>query len=204
MTTLKTETDLRGVYKAPSGGALGKDIGQIDAHFAHFISLSPFLCLGTAAPDGTADVSPRGGEPGFVHVIDAHTLALPDRPGNNRLDSLTNVTRSAGVGLLFFVPGFEDALRVNGRARVSTEPELMNRFLADGKPPRSVLVIDVTEAYLHCSKAIRRAGLWSPEAQVDRSAFPTAGEIYRDQMKLEVPAEAIDASLERDAKDNLY
>lgn len=204
MTDLKSEADLRAVYKSPSGGAVGKDIAQIDAHFAHFISLSPFLCIGTSGENGLCDVSPRGGEPGFVHVIDERTLAMPDRPGNNRLDSLGNITRNAGVGLLFFVPGFEDTLRVNGVARVTTDPALMARFTSDGKPPRSVVLIDVKEAYLHCVKAIKRAGLWSQDAQVNRETFPTAGQIYRDQLKLEIPGEAIDASLDKDAKDNLY
>ena len=204
MTTLETEADLRSVYKQPGGGAVGKDIGQIDSHFERFISLSPFLCIGTTSANGLGDVSPRGGEPGFVHVLDGRTLAMPDRPGNNRLDSIGNITRNPGVGLLFFVPGFEDTLRVNGLARVTTDPDLMQRFLQDGKPPRSVVVIDVKEAYLHCVKAIKRAGLWRQEAQVDRTTFPTAGEIYRDQLKLEVPVEAIDASLDKDAAENLY
>ena len=204
MSDLNTEADLRTVYKQPGGGAVGKDIAQIDAHFAHFMSLSPFLCIGTAGENGLCDVSPRGGEPGFVHVIDARTLAMPDRPGNNRLDSLGNITRNPGVGLLFFVPGFEDTLRVNGVAHVTTEPELMARFTTDGKPPRSVVLIDVKEAYLHCVKAIKRAGLWTQEAQVDRATFPTAGQVYRDQLKLEIPGEVIDASLDQDARDNLY
>ncbi|MCF8507964.1 MAG: pyridoxamine 5'-phosphate oxidase family protein [Hyphomonadaceae bacterium] len=204
MSDLNTEADLRTFYKQPGGGAVGKDIAQIDAHFAHFISLSPFLCIGTAGENGLCDVSPRGGEPGFVHVIDARTLAMPDRPGNNRLDSLGNITRNPGVGLLFFVPGFEDTLRVNGVAHVTTEPELMARFTTDGKPPRSVVLIDVKEAYLHCVKAIKRAGLWTQEAQVDRATFPTAGQVYRDQLKLEIPGEVIDASLDQDARDNLY
>jgi len=204
MSDLNTEADLRTVYKQPGGGAVGKDIAQIDAHFAHFISLSPFLCIGTAGENGLCDVSPRGGEPGFVHVIDARTLAMPDRPGNNRLDSLGNITRNPRVGLLFFVPGFEDTLRVNGVARLTTDTELMARFTTDGKPPRSVVLIDVKEAYLHCVKAIKRAGLWTQEAQVERATFPTAGQVYRDQLKLEIPGEVIDASLDQDARDNLY
>jgi PPOX class probable FMN-dependent enzyme len=150
------------------------------------------------------DVSPRGGEPGFVHVLDQHRLALPDRPGNNRLDSLCNIVERPGVGLLFFIPGFEDMLRVNGLAHLTTDPELMTRFTAEGKPPRSVMVIEVKEAYLHCPKAVRRAGLWDPAARVDRGAWPSAGEIYRDQMAIETAAAAIDASLEQDARDNLY
>jgi uncharacterized protein len=204
MTDLATEADLRTTYKQPAGGAVGKDIARIDKHFAQFISLSPFLCIGTSGPNGTGDVSPRGGEPGFVHVLDEKTLAIPDRPGNNRLDTLGNIVHNPGVGLLFFVPGFEDTLRVNGHARHTSESDLMKRFIADGKPPRSVMLVDVKEAYLHCAKAIKRAGLWNPAAYADRSAFPTAGEIYRDQLKLETEVGKINAALEKDAKDNLY
>jgi uncharacterized protein len=108
------------------------------------------------------------------------------------------------VGLLFFIPGFEDALRVNGFARLTAEPALMERFVADGKPPRSVMLIEVKEAYLHCAKAIKRAELWNPDRHADRASFPTAGEIYRDQLALEMPVAQIDTALEKDAKDNLY
>jgi PPOX class probable FMN-dependent enzyme len=201
---LQTETDLRTVYKRPSSGAANKDIGRIDKHCRWFIGLSPFVCIGTTGAQGLGDVSPRGGEPGFVHVLDEGRLALPDRPGNNRLDSLGNIAERPGVGLLFFIPGFEDMLRVNGLARLTTDPDLMARFLADGKPPRSVMVIEVKEAYLHCPKAVRRAGLWDPAAQVDRAAHPSAGEILRDQLSLETQPESIDAALEQDARENLY
>ena len=201
---LKTEADLRTVYKQPSSGAAGKDIGRIDRHGRWFIGLSPFLCIGTTGPDGLGDVSPRGGAPGFVHVLDEHRLAMPDRPGNNRLDSLGNIAERPGVGLLFFIPGFEDVLRVNGLAHLTVDPDLMARFAVDEKPPRSVMVIAVKEAYLHCPKAVRRAGLWKPEAQVNRGAWPSAGEIYRDQLALEMEAAVLDASLEKDARDNLY
>jgi uncharacterized protein len=204
MTALTSEAELRQVYKTPKSGAVAKDLALIDQHFARFIALSPFLCIGTTGAEGAGDVSPRGGEPGFVHVIDGRTLAMPDRPGNNRLDSLTNITQRPGVGLLFFVPGFEDTLRVNGFARLTTDAELTQRFMHDGKPPRSVMLIEVKEAYMHCPKAIKRAGLWNPESYVDRSAFPTMGEVYRDQLKLDTAADAIDTALEKDAKDNLY
>ncbi|MEZ5955456.1 MAG: pyridoxamine 5'-phosphate oxidase family protein [Hyphomonas sp.] len=204
MSTLSTAADLRTVYQQPSGGAVGKDIAHIDVHFSRFIGLSPFLCIGTSGEDGLCDVSPRGGEPGFVHVIDEHTLAMPDRPGNNRLDSMSNLTARPGVGLLFFIPGFEDCLRVNGLARMSTDEALMGRFLHDGRPPRSVMLIDVKEAYFHCPKAIRRAGLWDPDAQVDRSTFPSPGQILRDQMKLDMPARSIDDAIDQNARDELY
>jgi PPOX class probable FMN-dependent enzyme len=160
--------------------------------------------MGTMGPDGLGDVTPRGGERGFVHVLDERTLAMPDRPGNNRLDSLTNLTSNPGVGLLFFVAGFEDLLRVNGRARISRDSALMDRFVVDGRPPRSVVIVDVAEVYLHCPKAIRRAGLWRPETWVDRSDYPTAGQVYRDQLSLDRDVAAIDAALDRDARENLY
>ncbi|MCB9972298.1 MAG: pyridoxamine 5'-phosphate oxidase family protein [Hyphomonas sp.] len=204
MSELRTQADFRTVYKPPSGGAVGKDIARIDDHFARFIALSPFLCIGSSGEDGLCDVSPRGGEPGFVHVIDEMTLAMPDRPGNNRLDSMSNLTARPGVGLLFFIPGFEDCLRVNGFARMSIDEALMRRFDHDGKPPRSVMLIDVKEAYFHCPKAIKRAGLWDPATQVDRATFPSPGQILRDQMKLDVPARAIDDAIDQNARDELY
>ena len=203
-SSLQTEADLRSVYKMPSSGAASKSFAKIDAHMQRFIELSPFLCLGTMGENGLGDVTPRGGEPGFVHVLDDTHLAMPDRPGNNRLDSLTNIVQRPGVGLLFFIPGFEDMVRANGVARVSTDPKLMERFTVNGKPPLSVMVIEIKEIYLHCPKAVRRAGLWNPESYVDRKSFPTAGQIYRDQLALELPVQDIDARLDKDASEKLY
>lgn len=202
--TLKDETALRSIYRAPSDGALNKQLPHLDPHSRHFISLSPFLCIATGRPDGLADASPRGGEPGFVHVFDDTHLAIPDRPGNNRLDTLSNVTQSPGVGLLFFVPGFDEVLRVNGVAEAVVKPDLMERFTVDGKPPRSVLAVEVREVYFHCTKALRRSELWNPEKHVPRSTMPSFGQIMRDQMKLLIPAKIIDMALKKDAKDNLY
>jgi PPOX class probable FMN-dependent enzyme len=201
---LESEADLRTRYKAPTAHVLAKDIGRIDAHFRRFIALSPFVCLGTAGANGLCDVSPRGGEPGFVHVLDENTLAMPDRPGNNRLDSLGNVAAGSGVGMLFMIPGFEDTLRVNGTARISADADLIERFCVGEKAPLSVLLIAVKEIYLHCPKAIRRARLWDPAAYADRAQFPTAGAIYRDQLSLTRDVAVIDAALEQDARDRLY
>ena len=201
---LKSEAALRTVYPAPSGGALGKQLDWIDPHSRRFIELSPFLCIGTSRPDGLADVSPRGGEPGFVHVLDERHIAMPDRPGNNRLDTLTNIAHSPSVGLLFFVPGFEEMLRVNGIAEVTVEPALMERFAVEGKLPRSVMKVEVREVYLHCTKALKRSALWDASKQVPRDTMPSFGEMLRDQMKLDMAAAPIDAALEDDAKKNLY
>ena len=201
---LASAEELRTVYRQPIDGAVRKEIDRLDAHCRRFIGLSPFLCIGTMSADGRADVSPRGGEPGFVHVLDDYHLAIPDRPGNNRLDSFTNIVRQPSVGLLFFVPGFEDMLRVNGTARISTDEALMVRFLFDGKPPRSVIVVDVKEAQHHCAKAVKRARLWDPAAQVPRSSFPSAGEILRDTLALDRSVADVNAYVEKDARDNLY
>lgn len=204
MSGLKSEAELRTVYPKPGDGAVNKQLDWIDPHSRRFIELSPFLCIGTSRPDGLADVSPRGGEPGFVHILDDRRLAMPDRPGNNRLDTLTNIAHSPSVGLLFFLPGFDEMLRVNGVAETVTTPELMARFTVEGKPPRSVLVIEVKEVYLHCTKALKRSALWSPESHVPRDTLPSFGQMLRDQMNLPVPPAAIDAMLDQDAKDNLY
>ncbi len=201
---LASEDDLRTVYKEPSPGAAHKDIRHIDAHCRRFIELSPFCVLGTSRPDGLGDVSPRGGEPGFVHVIDKTHLAMPDRPGNNRLDSLSNITANPAIGLLFFLPGVNEMLRVNGLASLSTDPELMARFEVNGRPPLSVVVVEVKEAYLHCAKAVKRAGLWDPSTQIERKDFPSLGQIMRDQLALDIDAELIDTALDEDARDNLY
>lgn len=200
-----SEPDLRALYPRPSRGAVGKEIALIDQHCRRFIELSPFLCIGTMGARSRGDVSPRGGAPGFVHVLDERRLAIPDRPGNNRLDSFSNLLVEPGVALLFLVPGFEEVLRVNGLGRITTDPQLMARFVVDGKPPRAVLIVEVREAQLHCGKAVRRAALWDPQAQVDRAtAFASTGEVLRDQLKLTMEARIIDEAVEKDARENLY
>lgn len=200
---ITSEAELRLIYKQPTPLAVAKEIGQIDSHCSRFIALSPFLCIGTKSPDGAADVSPRGGAPGFVQVLDKSHLALPDRPGNNRLDTLLNVLQQPSVGILFFVPGFEDVLRVNGVARISTDKALMERFLAEGKLPLTVMVVEVREAQLHCTKAIKRAGLWDPATQIDRRTFPSLGQILHDQLTLERDVADLDESLQKSSL-NLY
>jgi PPOX class probable FMN-dependent enzyme len=201
---LKTEADLRAIYKQPSAPAVAKTFARLDDHFRRFIELSPFACLGTMGLNGLADVTPRGGEPGFVHVLSPTHLAMPDRPGTNRLDSFSNVLQRPGVGMVFFIPGFEDTLRVNGIAQLTTDESLMQRFIVKDKLPLAVIVIEVKEAYLHCGKAIRRAGLWNAESQIDRRTYPTVGQIYRDQLALGIEVAIMDAAFEKDARERLY
>ena len=200
---ITTVEELYSVYKQPGERAVQKEIPKLDRHCRHFISLSPFLVLSTDGGDGTADASPRGDAPGFVSVLDDNTLAIPDRPGNNRLDSLINILRNPAVGMIFLVPGINETLRINGTATISTDPELMEQHAVDGKLPRSVLLIKVTSAYMHCAKALIRSKLWNPETQVERSVYPTLGQVLADQIA-GVDAEQSDAYLEVAYKENLY
>lgn len=202
--TVTDEAALRSVYPQVSKPVRDKAIDYLDDFALKFIALSPFFCVGTSRPDSLADVSPRGGEPGFVHALGPKKLAFPDRPGNNRLDTLTNVMHAPAVGLLFFIPGIDETLRINGTATVSVHDDLMNRFVMDGKRPRSVIVVDVVEVYLHCSKALKRSDLWNPEKRVARSRLPTWGEMLRNQGRAFVPAKLIDFVIGQDAKRNLY
>jgi PPOX class probable FMN-dependent enzyme len=201
---LQSEPGLRSVYPEPTKYVREKALPKLDQHTRRFIELSPFFCIGSFGLDQLADVSPRGGEPGFVHALDDAHVAFPDRPGNNRLDTLTNIMHTPAVGLLFFIPGVHEMLRLNGVASVTTREDLMQRFVHDGKRPRSVILIEVREVYLHCSKALRRSDLWNPDKRVDRSALPTFGQIAKDQFGTVLPARIIDFALERDAKKNLY
>lgn len=202
--TVADETALRTVYPKVSKPIRDKAIDYLDDFALTFLSLSPFFCIGTSRPDSLADVSPRGGEPGFVHALDSKRLAFPDRPGNNRLDTLSNVMHAPAVGILFFIPGIDETLRINGTATVSVHEDLMSRFVMDGKRPRSVIVVDVVEVYLHCSKALKRSDLWNPDKRVARTRLPTWGEMLRNQGRAFVPAKLIDLVIGQDAKRNLY
>jgi PPOX class probable FMN-dependent enzyme len=168
---------LREIYDQPKQSTAQKVIDHVDKHVAAFIERSPFLLLATTSAAGQMDVSPKGETPGFVKVLDRKTLLFPDRPGNNRIDGLQNIVETGRVGLIFLVPGVRELLRVNGSAYVSTEPELMSRLQIDGKLPRTVTVITVEEAFMHCSRAIIRSNLWDPAARVERNALPSMGTI---------------------------
>ena len=197
-------SSLRECYtEEPSERARLKVQRGIDGHMRKFIALSPFVCLGSSSADG-ADVTPRGDQPGFVHVLDDHTLLIPDWPGNNRLDTLMNIEANPNVGLLFLIPGFTESLRVNGRAEISLDPVLLERWTVNGRHPRSVLRVTVREAFLHCGKAILRSKLWDESAQVDRSALPSYGQMLKDQTQVRDSAEQIQASVEDAYKTRLY
>ena len=194
---------LRDTYPPPLERAVLKSQTQLDGHMKAFIALSPFLCLGTSNGSG-ADVTPRGDRPGFVQVPDDHTVLIPDWPGNNRLDALSNVLDNPAVALLFFVPGMLETLRINGNAEVSLDDALIARWEVDGKRPRSVLRVAVGEAFMHCGKALIRAKLWAPEAQIDRRALPSYGQMLKDQTRLPQSAGELQQSLEDGYKNRLY
>ena len=178
--------DLDQLYRAPGKLVLDKVLDNVERHGRAFIAHSPFCVVSSAGPDGAVDVSPRGGEAGFVHVSeDGKTLFLPDRPGNNRLDTLRNLLAGTGkVGLMFMIPGFDDVYRVNGQASATDDETLLAQFEEFGRLPRLVLMIAVEETFVHCPKAIMRGRLWDPEARLDRSALPSGAEMISDQLNL--------------------
>jgi len=180
--TIENSERLREVYGAPSERSLKKQLNRLDKHCRDFIAQSPFLVIASADRSGRCDASPKGDAPGFVRVIDDETLLIPDRLGNNRVDTLGNLVARPGVGLIFFVPGINETLRVNGRARVTTDPALLEPLAVNGKVPRSGILVTAEEIYFHCGKALIRSDLWNPEKQIGRSDFPSLGRILADQI----------------------
>ncbi|GAB3071764.1 pyridoxamine 5'-phosphate oxidase family protein [Bordetella muralis] len=170
---------LQTLYGQPAGASLIKEVDHVHPHYRAFIEAAPFAILATSGPAGL-DASPRGDPAGFVTVADDKTLLIPDRRGNNRIDSLRNILADPRVALLFLVPGVGETLRVNGRASISTDPGLLARFSMNDKPPRSVLVIHVETVFFQCSRAILRSQLWDPAKQVDRSSLPSVGRMLAD------------------------
>jgi len=204
--------ELDAITERASGGAAGKTMHRIDQYARQYIGLSPFCCLATSDGRGHADVTPRGDKPGFVRIIDDKTLLIPERPGNNRMDSLRNIIENPSLGLLFFIPGFEDTLRVNGRGRVTKDSRLLAESTVDGKTPKLGVIVEVDEAFLHCAKAFRRSRLWEVGAQVPRAAMPTLARMIMDQMAekaneakpAETAVKAIDAEIEENYRTELY
>ena len=173
---------LRTVYKPPAPRAVQKVLDHLDVHCRNFIALSPFCVLSTANANGQADASPRGDPPGFVQVLDDKTLLLPDRPGNNQVDSLQNIVQYSGVGLLFFVPGMNETLRVKGKAEIVTDAEVLESMTWKSRAPLSGLRVTVGEAFLHCGRALIRSRIWDPVVQIDRSTYPIYGQVLADQI----------------------
>ena len=173
------EAELRAVLGEPSELVRNKVADRLNRLTRRFVELSPFVVVATGRPDGGLDVSPRGDPPGFVRILDERTLLLPDRPGNKLADSLTNLLADDRIALFFLIPGVNDTFRVNGRARIVDDPELLAGSAVEGKVPRLGILVEVEEAYTQCPKALLRSELWNPERHVDRSELPSSGEILR-------------------------
>ena len=194
---------LRAVYGEPSGGAVAKEVDYLHPHYQAMIRAAPFAVLATVGAR-VVDASPRGDGPGFVEIADDRTLLLPDRRGNNRIDGLRNILADNRVALLFLIPGIGETLRVNGRAEISVDPALMDRFIHAGKLPRSVLVVHVETVFFQCAKAVMRSELWNPERQIPRSALPSSGTILAEVTKGQFDGVAYDATAPARLLETLY
>lgn len=203
MHRITTEEQLDALYGKPVEAALAKEIDYICDHYKAFIDKAPFVVLATVGPEGL-DCTPRGDPPGFVRVRDSKTVLIPDRRGNNRVDSLRNLVRDPRISLLFMIPGIGNTLRINGRAAISTEPELCASFAMREKPPRCVLVVTAERVYFQCPKALVRSRLWSADAQIDRSALPSTGEILQSLSRGGIDGEAYDEAYPRRLEETIY
>jgi hypothetical protein len=186
------EAELREIIGGPTETVLSKISDHLNELTRQFIERSPYVCVGTMTPDGGLDVSPRGDAPGFVRILDERTLLIPDRPGNRIADTLTNLLADPRIALLFLIPGIGDTFRVNGRAVITDDAELLAPSTIDGKPPKLGLLLTIEEAYTQCSKASIRSDLWNPEKHIERSALPSSGQILRSMATAEFDAEKYD------------
>ncbi len=194
---------LENLYGAPSRPSIAKEVDHIHPIYRQIIELSPFVVLATSGQSGL-DASPRGDKPGMVVVEDEKTLLIPDRPGNNRFDSLRNILEDPRVALFFLIPGIGETMRVNGRATISVDPGLLDRFAIDGKKPRAVIVVHVETAFFQCSKAVVRADLWNPDKRLDRSVLPSTGTILSELSKGQIDGNAYDTAAPERVRATLY
>lgn len=196
-------TRLEALFDAPRDVSVVKEIDHVDANYAAWIAASPFCVLATAGPGGI-DCSPRGDPPGFVHVLDPKTLLLPDRRGNNRIDSLRNLLADPRMALLFFIPGLGETLRVNGRARINTDPRVLSHFTVNGKAPKLVLVVSVEAVYFQCQRALVRSKLWNAASQIEPGSLPKPGKILADITGGRLGGDGYDRELPDRVKATLY
>jgi len=200
---ITTVEQLEALYGQPYGPSVAKELDYIAPIYRKLIEAAPFVALATGGPDGL-DCSPKGDAPGFVHVLDEKTLALPDRPGNNRIDGFRNILKDPRVALLFLIPGVGETFRVNGRASISIDPELMQRFAVNGKLPRSVLIVHVETCFFHCSKAVVRSKLWDEASKIDRKSLPSTGAIIAEVSQGKMGGDEYDRAAPERIKSMLY
>ena len=201
---ITTEEQLREVLGYPEKRVAEKGQSRLDRHFRAFIAQSPFVLIGSSGSDGNIDISPKGDPMGFVHVLDDKTLVIPDRPGNRRGDTFSNIVQNPNVALYFMVPGVQETLRVQGRATIVRDADLRESMAVKGRVPELAIVVDVHEAFVNCAKCVVRSGLWKDEKWPDASLVPTMGQIARDQANLDITAEEYGADYEKRVQDGLY
>lgn len=203
MTRISDIAQLEELYGTPVETSLVKEVPEITPHYRAMIEASPFVALATTGPEGL-DCSPRGDQAGFVRIHDTKTVMMPDRKGNNRVDSLRNIVRDPHVALLFLLPGSGNTLRINGRAHLSVDPDLLDSFAIKGSAPRSVIVTEVDAVYFQCARAIVRSDLWNPERHIDPESLPTAGEIIADLTENRLGGKDYDMAWPERAKASLW
>ncbi len=204
MSIIEDIGDIREIYGEPSERAVKKQLAKLEKHSRAFIAMSPFVVLSTCDAEGRCDASPKGDAPGFVTVLDDETLLIPDRLGNNRVDSISNILQHPRIGLLFLVPGIRETLRVNGRAQITVDPTLLEACGVNGKPPRSGILVTADEVYFHCGKALIRSDLWNPEKHVPRKDFPSLGVVIAEQIGQTVESGEAERATEESYRTRLY
>ncbi len=199
--TITNEEELRELYGWPKGRAKIKLIKKLEKHSKHFILHSPFFIMSTCDSKGQSDASPRGGNPGFVKILDDQTLLVPDAKGNNRVDSLVNLVETGSIGCLFLIPGIDETLRINGKATITAEPNYLNLFPEEQHPPKSCIKIEINEIFLHCAKALMRSDLWGDKNKLVRPGFPSMGKMLNEQLGTNNPVESQEEMVQRYKKD---
>lgn len=199
--SIVTTDQLREIYGQPGERASKKVLTTLEKHSIRFIETSPFILIATFNKEGALDVSPRGGRRGFVKILDQNRMVIPDFKGNNRIDSLTNIIETGRIGTLFLISGVDETLRVNGKATITNDEEILSLYKHENKLPKTSIVVQIEEVFLHCAKALMRSQLWNPDMQIDRSGFPTMGQMMNDQLNSLEPTESQEDMLRRYAKD---
>lgn len=202
--TVTDRAQLTEIIGEPKPDVAAKEMPALDAHCRHFLSLCPFLCISTADAEGNQDVSPRGDPPGFVRVLDDTTILIPDRKGNRRVDTMRNILENPNVGLILMLPGVEEVVRINGKATLTEDPALLADSAVNGSSPALGIIVKIDDVFFHCAKAVIRSRLWDPETPIQRSEFPTYGEIVRDQRAPDGDPADINADLQNDYTTRLY
>ena len=203
---LTDKSKLRSVIGEPLPVVVGKEMPRLDDLCRRYLALSTILFISSVGRDGKADVSPRGDPPGFIKVLDERTIAIPDRPGNRRVDTMANIIENPdnSVGLIFLVPGVDEVMRASGRASVVDEPTLLADMAVNGKVPKLAIVIELDEVFFHCGKALKRARLWDPSMRIDRKSFPSMAELIHQQRRPDKPVEILEEFIANNYKNELY